>query len=65
MRLWTDDFDGRLFITKQFLEVRSDPFSPSDNVKNRYVMRIEVYPETEDDKYFDLQLKKDKKVIKI
>ena len=63
MRLWTDDFNGRLYIRKKFLEVREDPFNPSD-AKELYVMRIKVYPETEEEMLFSLKLRQNKKVVK-
>ena len=63
MRIWHDEYKGRLYLKKQFIKVREDPFH-SSNLKNFYVLRIEVYPETEDDRYFSLQLKKNKKVFR-
>ena len=65
MRLWTNDFNGRLFLKKQFLQVRRDPFRSSDDVEGLYVFRIEVYPETEEEMYFALKLKKNDQIIKI
>ena len=53
MRIWHDEYKGRLYLKKQFIKVREDPFH-SSNLKNFYVLRIEVYPETEDDRYFSL-----------
>ena len=43
IRQWLDDEKDRLHIKKSFLEVRSDPFNPS-NVEGLYVLRVEVYP---------------------
>lgn len=64
MRLWNDNYNGRVYVKKRFLEVRADPFHPFDDVKDLYVLRIEVYPETEEDKYFALKLRKKEKVFK-
>ena len=44
LRSWQDEFDGRLHSKKEFLEVREDPFNPSD-ATDLYVLRIEAYPE--------------------
>ena len=40
MRSWTDDFSGRLFLRKEFLKVKKDPFNVSGNAKDFYVLRI-------------------------
>ena len=45
MRLWHDQYHGRLRLKKAFLKVKKDPFSSSD-VKSLYVLRIEVYPQS-------------------
>lgn len=45
MRLWHDQYHGRLRLKKAFLKVKKDPFSSSD-VKSLYMLRIEVYPQS-------------------
>ena len=63
MMFWHDDFNGRLFPKIKFLQVRKDPFRPSD-VEGLYILRIEVYRETENDRYFGLKMKQNQKVMK-
>ena len=59
-----DDINGRLMIKKAFLKVKKDPFGPSDDLTNLHVLRIEVYPQTQYDKYFSLNLKKRDQLIR-
>ena len=46
------------------MKVKQDPFSPSNDADGRYVLRIEVYPETEDYKHFNLKLKKKDRLVR-
>ena len=55
IELWPNEFYGRLKIQKKFIEVRPDPFSPSD-VKDLYVLMISVCP-SDDDRFFSLKVK--------
>ena len=64
MREWHKHYNGRMHLKKQFLGVREDPFH-SSNVTGLCVLRIEVYPETEEDRYFHFMLEKNKKVVKV
>ena len=63
IRLWHDEDKERIHIKKKFLPVHQDPFNPSD-VEGLYVLRIEAYPESEDEKHFALKIKKKGEVIK-
>ena len=43
--------------------MRTDPLKASD-LEDLYVLRIEVYPEDEDSRYFSIRLRKKKKVLR-
>ena len=64
MRLWRDNFHGRLTLKTTFVEVRSDPFQQENIEENLFVVRMEVYPQTEEDKFFLLKLKKKRATVK-
>ena len=51
IRQWEGEFNQSFIMRQRFLQARPDPLSTSD-VIDLYVLRIEVYPKTDKEKFF-------------